>query len=399
MDLLWRGSDTARARHGLRNSLWAINSALGKDVVAADGDFVGLSGQVECATDVDVFRTRVKSIEATQIFSPQNREAMIEIAALYRGDFLAGFSAGTDSTGFEEWRFQESESLRLDYARVLEMIVRSCGTFSEFETAIDYGRKWVDMDVLDERAHRSLMELYAWTGNRRAALRQYKLCEEILKKETQELPEETTRELYRAVKESRLKPPEQEHEERSHHVIDENAAFYGTALSVGLGGVSQPLTPQRPFDTASVVGIALERKMSRVLEKYSSHTMLTIGDNLLAVFGIRKPGEDDAYHAVLASIEILKLAESYGFWMAAGICSGLMYLVTATEKPHCRMSISGPAVDGAVGFRSIATPGAIVTGREIYSHTARSVAFTVMRSPGLEVPAYQFRVLDPDSPS
>ena len=60
------------------------------------------------------------------------------------------------------------------------------------------------LDPLDEPAHRRVIELYAATGNRAEALRQYRECVRVLDRELGVRPLPETTELYQAVNEGRL---------------------------------------------------------------------------------------------------------------------------------------------------------------------------------------------------
>jgi hypothetical protein len=63
-----------------------------------------------------------------------------------------------------------------------------------------YALQWPSLDPLHEPAHRLLMELYADSGQRAAALRQYAECECILKQELELGPQPETTELYESIR-------------------------------------------------------------------------------------------------------------------------------------------------------------------------------------------------------
>ena len=68
-----------------------------------------------------------------------------EAAALYRDNFLAGFTL-RDSPGFDDWQFFQAESLRRELAAALERLVRAHCARAEYEPAIDYARRWLRLD-------------------------------------------------------------------------------------------------------------------------------------------------------------------------------------------------------------------------------------------------------------
>ena len=125
---------------------------------------------------------------------------------LYRDDFMAGFGL-RDSVAFDDWQFFQSESLRRELAGALERLARGRGALGEWEAAVAHARRWLSLDVLHEPAHRMLMMLYAWSGQRAAALRQYRECVRILDQELGVAPLEETTLLYRAIQENDLPPP------------------------------------------------------------------------------------------------------------------------------------------------------------------------------------------------
>jgi predicted ATPase len=80
----------------------------------------------------------------------------------------------------------------------------------EFELAAGYARRRLALDPLDEGAHRHLMRLYAWSGRRTAALRQYEECVAVLEEQLGVPPQEETVELYQAIQAGRAPPPPEE---------------------------------------------------------------------------------------------------------------------------------------------------------------------------------------------
>jgi ABC-type oligopeptide transport system substrate-binding subunit/tetratricopeptide (TPR) repeat protein len=137
---------------------------------------------------------------------PECLTSLAEAAELYRGDFLEGFSL-RDSPNFDDWQFFQTESLRQELASALERLVRGHTAQETFQAAIPYARRWLALDPLHEPVHRHLMGLYAWSGQRAAALRQYGECQRVLDEELGVPPEGETTQLYTAIKEQRDLPP------------------------------------------------------------------------------------------------------------------------------------------------------------------------------------------------
>ncbi len=94
-------------------------------------------------------------------------------------------------------------SLRRKLANALEKLVQVYSEQGEFLAAIEYAHRWLELDILNEAAHRQLMQLHAWAGKRNAALQQYRECVRILDNELGVAPLEETTQLYEAIKEQR----------------------------------------------------------------------------------------------------------------------------------------------------------------------------------------------------
>ena len=210
--LFWPELDQSRARAGLRYALAAIRTALGKGWLEADRELLALAPGAEVWLDVAVFRAKLASCEThgheRDHVCPACLPALAAAVELYRDDFLAGFTL-RDSPGFDEWQFFQAEELRDCLAGALERLVDGHTGQEEFETAITYARRWVALDPLHEPAHRALIRLYAWSGQRAAGLRQYEECQRLLQAELGVAPEAETAELYETLKDERdLPPPE-----------------------------------------------------------------------------------------------------------------------------------------------------------------------------------------------
>jgi predicted ATPase/DNA-binding SARP family transcriptional activator len=200
--LLWPDYDDAHARAALRRTLSALGKGLGGGWLATDRATIALD-PAGLWLDLARFRALLEECgthghqpaEVCPACLPPLREA----AALHRGDFLAGFAL-RDADGFEDWQRLQAESLRRELAGVLERLVEAEAAAGRWQDAIADGHRWLALDPLHEPAHRQLMRLYAWSGQRGAALRQYRACVRVLDRELGVAPLEETTALYQAIK-------------------------------------------------------------------------------------------------------------------------------------------------------------------------------------------------------
>jgi predicted ATPase/DNA-binding SARP family transcriptional activator len=210
--LLWPEYDSDRAYANLRRTLWSLRNAVGEDQVDADREAIGLQ-DANLWVDVRAFRRCLAQCDdhshASSELCPDCVDALVEAASLYRGDFLAGFTL-PDSPPFDEWQFFQAEELRRQLGDALDQLIGCRVRQGDLDAAISAARRWLSLDSLHEPAHRCLMRLYAWSGRRAAALRQYEQCQETLAEELDVAPQEETVELADAIRAGNLASPEVE---------------------------------------------------------------------------------------------------------------------------------------------------------------------------------------------
>jgi DNA-binding SARP family transcriptional activator len=208
--LFWPDVDQAHAHAALRRTLSALNKALDSPWLVIDRENIGLAGTPDVSLDTADFQAQLAECRThghpVQAVCDLCLEPLARAAALYRDEFMAGFTL-RDSPDFDNWQFFQSEALRRSLGTVLERLVSGHSRRGEYEVAANFARRWLALDPLHEPAHRRLMELYTWAGQRSAALRQYQDCERVLERELGVAPLAETSELYAAIKDNRLAAP------------------------------------------------------------------------------------------------------------------------------------------------------------------------------------------------
>ena len=185
-DLLWPDTDSERARGALRRTLSSLRSAIGAELVEATRDHVRLVKGPGIAVDVDRFRVLRAGGEVERA------------VAEFRGDFLEGFAV-RDAPEFEEWAEGESEALRRELTAALAELASVREGAGDSTGAVRAVQKWLSIDPLHEPAHQELIRLYAATGDRAAALVQYRECVRTLSRELGVPPLTETTRLYEAI--------------------------------------------------------------------------------------------------------------------------------------------------------------------------------------------------------
>ncbi len=122
-----------------------------------------------------------------------------QAAALYRGEFLAGFSL-PDSPAFEEWSLLNRERLHRLAVEALHHLAGYYQRRNDFEEALQYAWRQAELEPWQENAHRQLMRLLAFSGQREAALAQYETCCRLLNDELGIEPAAETTRLYEQIR-------------------------------------------------------------------------------------------------------------------------------------------------------------------------------------------------------
>lgn len=191
----WDHLPEARGRRALNTELWRIAAALravGVDTDAAlvrRSQEVGFYRQSDHRIDVDRMTQAMEIVTtADPAEAPADDIARVERAVeLYRGDLLESV--------YSDWCLLWRESLRADHTAALEFLMRAAMSRQDWSGGLRYGRALLAMDPLLEHVHRAVMRCHYHAGNRPLALRQYALCEQILREELDVAPMDETRRI------------------------------------------------------------------------------------------------------------------------------------------------------------------------------------------------------------
>ena len=138
--------------------------------------------------------------------NPLDFISLNKAAELYRGRFLEGFTI-PDSSAFEEWLVLKREHLDRLAIQVFGMVAHDYELAGDYQAAIHYAERQLELDPWREEVHRQLMRDLYFLGQRSAALAQYEACRKELATELEVEPELETRQLYRKIYEEKFTPP------------------------------------------------------------------------------------------------------------------------------------------------------------------------------------------------
>lgn len=101
---------------------------------------------------------------------------------------------------YERWAEEVRDEFRGKYHVVFWRLARSAWEKSDYEKCIHYLQSLLLSDPADEEAHRMIMLSYGLLGSRTAAIRQFKVCEDSLKRYLDIEPEPDTLSLHKKIK-------------------------------------------------------------------------------------------------------------------------------------------------------------------------------------------------------
>lgn len=194
--LLWGDYSEERAQAALRTALWRLRQVLEPEGTARGTYLTGQARDVafncdsEYWLDIEFFETQISALLNCPVNVMYDDDAILleKALSLYTADLLEGF--------YEDWVISERERLHHLYLSGLQHLMLYYRENSQPEKGLECGRKILQHDPLQEAVHREMMRLYAETGKRALAIRQYETCRTALTSELNIQPMDETQALY-----------------------------------------------------------------------------------------------------------------------------------------------------------------------------------------------------------
>ena len=366
--ILWEDSDEPQARESLRQTLFLLRKALSPahaDALMAQNDVVALQ---PVAIKVDV-------IEFERLVASGEPVLLDEAVQLYRGDFLEGFDLS--ASGFDAWLGMERQRLKERALAALQKLLAHRLANNAIESAITVATRLLLLDPLREGVHRSLMELFCKQGRHAAALRQFRVCAETLKKELGVEPDVATVALYREIRQQRHRlqtggasPFQAELPDvvveplpirRSPQAVERR---HLTVLACDLVGLSAASERVKPEELHTIVA-GINRCCREVLSRFDGTMLKFSGDGLVACFGYPEAHEHAPERAIRAGLALIEAIPASSSKLTApihariGIAAGSVVLGDFADQGAAPVLL-GEASRFASLLQSIAEPDAVL---------------------------------------
>lgn len=200
VEVFWGDYDDSRARNCLNTALWRLRAVLeppgvpkGTYLIANRAEEIGFNCDSDYWLDVAAFEDQVTPLLNIPIQAAESThiERMERALLLYSGDLLQGF--------YHDWAIGERERLRDLYLGGYTYLMQFYKAQSRYAEGLNCGRQILRCEPLLEHIHRDMMLLYANSGQRTLAVRQYEFCRQILAKEMGISPMPETQTLFRDI--------------------------------------------------------------------------------------------------------------------------------------------------------------------------------------------------------
>jgi predicted ATPase/DNA-binding SARP family transcriptional activator/DNA-binding CsgD family transcriptional regulator len=192
-ETLWPERDRASGANNLHQALHVARGVLAGDRHEAlfrlrlAGQQVVLCPEEELSVDVEAFETAARAA-----LGSADLDLYVAALDLYRGELLP-------EDRYEDWAEERRAGLARARRQLLKGLAGLRAAAGDSRAAVELLGAAVADEPADEAAQRSLMQAYAQSGDRQAALRQYRLLAGVLREEVGVGPDPDTERLYRAI--------------------------------------------------------------------------------------------------------------------------------------------------------------------------------------------------------
>jgi DNA-binding SARP family transcriptional activator len=194
--VFWSDYPTPISRKYLRDALWRLRQGfqnVGADhsaFLSIDDASVAFVNSSPYWLDIESFEHAIRKYEDKpgHALSAEESEQLEGAVNLYVGELLEG--------AYQDWCIHDRERLNLLYFNALAKLMTYHEAYGSYERGITFGERILHDDATREKVHRQMMRLFWLSGNRSAALAQYKRCSQALREMLGIPPMEETRLLY-----------------------------------------------------------------------------------------------------------------------------------------------------------------------------------------------------------
>lgn len=360
-DLLWPDYDIAAARTNLRqvlNNLSALLNNVEEDLLQKDGVAVALVPHRGVRMDITLLSDAILDGVAADVPETREwREREVEPwTAALGGEFLASLQL-PDTPEFDAWLEAKRVQFRARAALLLEYLCRAQHAEGRLSEAVASARQLVAVAPFDEKHNLQLMTLLAELGDAPGALEAFDTLQQSLSAEMGVAPGERLVALRDAIS-RRL-------DNQAAPASLRDAAVPEMRYVAALYCASDLLHADEPETDFA-------EQVEAVVQQRGGMLVSSIGQGMLAVFGLGESAERATQRAVLAARDLLAPSSATSaIEPRIGISAGRILLRRAAGMPHLAGQI--PDVAKLIGWS--AQPGEILASEVVALQAGESFRF------------------------
>lgn len=198
LETMWPGHPPNLSGQSLNSLTHSLRKLLGDEIdgdmpVVHEDGYYRLNQEAGVGVDITWFENLVRTGDqhASSNNLPVAVSFYVQATQLYRGDLCADTDIHC---------VMARERLRAHFLTALAHLADYYFSTSEYDHCLHYAEQLLKHDPCREDAHRLMMRCYVRRGERAQALRQYRLCVDILHEEFDAVPEQQTLLLYDQVR-------------------------------------------------------------------------------------------------------------------------------------------------------------------------------------------------------
>lgn len=199
LETLWPDADASRSSHALSSLIYTLRQLL-SDALAGAPPIVYSAGSYELNMDAGVGVDIVHFDTLARVAGRQLREGNTAAAVLSWRRAVALYQGDVCTVDDDMRAIVQRERLRALYLSLLGRLADQSFRECDYAMALDYAIRLLSHDPCREDAHRLTMRCHVRLGERAQALRQYRVCKQILASEFQARPEPLTEALFERVR-------------------------------------------------------------------------------------------------------------------------------------------------------------------------------------------------------
>ncbi len=179
----WPDISPAQLKLRFKNDIYRLRHALGQEIILFDDNLYRFNTDLDFESDIDQFESELVLARSTLDISKQveHFQNAVDLVTVLTWRIFMLIGLGMSASGSIKWLFPLLFSL--------SRLLLQKGSKAE---ALKICQRALDRDPCLEEAHQLAMQIYAALQDRVAILRQYRLCQKILKNEMGSAPSHET---------------------------------------------------------------------------------------------------------------------------------------------------------------------------------------------------------------